>query len=174
MVNPFASKPPASQPEPSLTSTNFYSLYVTPSGKMGLPNELAATNSSAAAAKCDSEAPCKCVIFFRLYIGEAEYDPYDHKADVALVRWGSVHPPSVKKEAYDKPPTRNSLFGNSAIPPPATATPMAQCPPGTQAQVTKRLYKTQKDKMVVHNGFNGSKIDNTNDNFILCTHPHQA
>lgn len=170
-VNPFNRRPPASQPAPSSASQAWYSIYVTPSGKMGFPNELAATNSSSAAAACDT-TPCKAVIFFRLYIGELDYDPYDHRADMSLVRWGNVLPPAVTRETYDSARLGAAMGLGTGVPTPTLLTPLVQCPPGTQNLVTKKLYDTQKGKMLARNAFNGSKVDNLNENFILCTCGH--
>lgn len=146
---------------------------------MGFPNELAATSMMTSAAGggvgsgCTDAAPCRVALFFRLYIGEADYDPYgdDDPESVggpSLVGWGNVPPPSITRETYDSSAWLSMGGRGVPLPIPLAATPLVQCP--SSSGVAQRLYDAQRSKMMARNTFNGSSSDNTDDNFVLCTH----
>jgi hypothetical protein len=158
-INPFATPAKA---QDWMASPDTYSLYITPTGKMGYPNELPVLNITSPADQCDtSPTGCQVVVFFRLYVGEKNFDPYS-KFDEAQAQWGYVDPPTILRRsalnfaAFDK--------GEKGI------TPYPVCSTPTRLAITSRLFDMHKSKMQRENQYKGSPhLDNKDTNFILYT-----
>lgn len=153
-LNPYSSKPKG-----NTTEKNTYTIYITPKGDHGLKNEIPILNSTTPASKCnDSPNGCSTVLFLRLYIGEANYNPFDKGDDI--VNWGYVAPPQVTQmDIFNE----DGFFMNGG-------SPKEYCNEAIRNSVTQKLYVVQATKLEEVNKWEGSEDwDNKNNNFIIYT-----